>query len=134
MSPSPLPWQDLLADLPVGRQDDAHALVEVMRAATGADPVVWARRIVGFGEYRYRYESGREGVAPLVGFAPARRHTSIYLAGDFRERYPTLVERLGPVGMGKGCLYVRALSAIDADALTMLIRRTVRVHHGQSVA
>ena len=47
--------------------------IAMMEQITGEPPVLWGPSIVGFGKYRYRYESGREGEAGDRGFLAARR-------------------------------------------------------------
>jgi hypothetical protein len=128
-----MPVDDLLQRLPAARQQEADQLALLMAEVTGEEPVVWASRIVGFGRYRYRYASGRAGDAPLAAFAPTPRQHTIYLGGDFQERYPRLLTDLGPATCGKGCLYVKRLADIDLAVLRTLVTRTVRVHRGQDV-
>ena len=91
---------------------------------------MWGAGIVGFGVYRYRYASGREGDSPLAGFSPRRQHLVIYLIGGFESRYRPVLARLGPHQTGKGCLYIKRLDAVDRDALRELIDRSVRVRKG----
>jgi hypothetical protein len=43
------------------RRKDCEALVKVMAKVTKERPRMWGTSIVGFGSYRYKYESGREG-------------------------------------------------------------------------
>jgi hypothetical protein len=91
---------------------------------------MWGSSIVGFGSYHYRYDSGHEGTAALVGFAPRKANLVLYLAAGLAERHPQLLERLGPHKTGKGCLYLKRLGDVDRDALRGLVERTVRVHRG----
>lgn len=93
---------------------------------------MWGTSIVGFGTYRYRYDSGHEGTAPLVGFAPRRANLVVYLVGGVEDRYPKLLQRLGPHRVGKGCLYLKRLDVVDHEVLRTLVERTVRVHRGAS--
>ncbi len=72
------------------KRADAYALADVMRTVTKFEPRMWGTAIVGFGRYHYRYESGREGDAPLVGFSPRKQNFALYLAGTFEEREPLL--------------------------------------------
>lgn len=104
--------------------------MELMGEITGEPPIVWASRIIGYGQYRYRYESGREGTAPLIGFAPTKRHHTIYLLGEFGDHHERDVAKLGKFTHGKGCLYVKRLSDIDLEVLRTLIDRTVKVCRG----
>jgi hypothetical protein len=112
------------------RRADARTLCGLLADWTGEPPVMWGPSIVGFGSYRYRYESGREGTAALVGFSTRKANLVVYLVGGIEDRYPELLERLGPHRTGKGCLYVKRLDDVDRDVLRELVERTVRVHRG----
>jgi uncharacterized protein DUF1801 len=112
------------------RRADAHALLELMRSVTGEPPVMWGASIVGFGSYRYRYESGRTGDAPLAGFSPRKANLVVYLVGGFEDRYPKLLEQLGPHKTGKACLYLKRLGDVDLGVLRQLIERSMRVGRG----
>lgn len=112
------------------RRADAQKLCDYLTQWTGEPPVMWGASIVGFGCYRYRYDSGRAGTAPLVGFSPRQAHLVLYLVGGVQDRYPKLLERLGPHKVGKGCLYLKRLDNVDYEVLHALVERTVRVHRG----
>jgi len=86
--------------------------------------------IVGFGTYHYRYEGGHEGTAALVGLSPRKANVVLYLVGGVTDRYPKLLERLGPHKLGKGCLYLKRLDDVDRAVLQELVERTLRVHRG----
>jgi hypothetical protein len=104
----------------LARRADCVELVAMMRRATGAEPRLWSANIVGFGDYHYRYASGHEGDACLVGFSPRKTEFSIYLAPGFDGLAP-LLAKLGKHRMGKGCLYVKRLADIDRAVLEQLI-------------
>jgi hypothetical protein len=114
------------------KRADSQRLVELMQAATGEPPVLWGGSIVGFGSYHYRYASGHEGDAPLVGFSPRARAISLYLScdlGDYREQ----LDRLGKHKTGKGCLYVTRLADIDEAVLRELIDASVAEARARAV-
>lgn len=124
-----LPTGEPVAELLDGIADerkraDAWRLVEMMEAATGEPAALWGGNIVGFGSYHYRYASGHEGDAPLVGFSPRARAFSIYLSCD-AETQAERLDRLGKHKMGKGCLYVTRLSDVDEVVLRELIDASV---------
>lgn len=98
------------------RRADAEAASVLMAEATGEPPVMWGASIVGFGTYHYRYASGHEGDAPLVGFSPRKGNLVFYLYGCDEER-GDLLARLGKHKAGKGCVYVNRLSDVDATVL-----------------
>jgi Domain of unknown function (DU1801) len=112
------------------RRRDAQRLCRLLGEWTGETGVMWGTSIVGFGRYRYRYDTGREGTAALVGFSPRKANLVLYLVGGVQDRYPKLLQRLGPHKVGKGCLYLRRLDDVDCDVLRLLVERTVRVHRG----
>jgi hypothetical protein len=103
---------------------DCRALVSMMRDATGAPARMWGPSIVGFGEYHYKYESGRESDFLLVGFSPRARQLSLYIMAGF-DRYDEIMQRLGKYKTGKSCLYVKRLEDIDLAALRELIDESV---------
>lgn len=125
MSPSDTPVSEVLDRATGPRRAEVDELLELHAELSGEKPVVWAGRIIGFGVYEYRYDSGHSGRAPLLGFAPgASRHT-IYLTAGFAERWPELVAALGPHRASKACLYVTRLAAIDRDVLRELLQRSL---------
>lgn len=101
------------------RREDSRRLLAMMGSITGLPPVMWGTNIVGFGTHHYVYESGREGDMPIVSFAPRKNALAVYSvlaqAGDEH------LAQLGPHSVGKGCLYLPDLSAIDSGLLAGMI-------------
>ena len=112
------------------RREDAQRLCALLMEWTGEPPVMWGASIVGFGCFRFHYDSGHEGTAALVGFSPRKANLVLYLVGGVQDRYPKLLQRLGPHKVGTGCLYLRRLDDVDREVLRALVERTVRVHRG----
>lgn len=106
------------------RRRDARAVLELMREVTGEEPVMWGDSIVGFGEYHYAYDSGREGDWFLAGFAPRKSNLVVYVMSGF-PRHAELMERLGKHRTGSSCLYINKLDDVDLDVLRELVRRSV---------
>jgi len=105
------------------RRADCEALVELMTRVTGCAPVMWGPSIVGFDRYHYRYATGHEGNAAVVGFASGKRQITLYLAPGFEaDATRELLARLGKHKTGKGCLYLKRLSDVDPEALEALVR------------
>ena len=125
------PVAEFLAQVPdERRRADAGRLCAMMQEITGEPPAMWGTSIVGFGSYHYRYASGHEGDSALASFSPRSQYLVIYLVGEFTDRHQSALARLGPHKTGKGCLYIKRLDDVDADALRELIDRSVRVHKG----
>lgn len=102
------------------RRKDAEQLLEVFETVTGQKPKMWGNSIVGYGEYDYRYQSGRTGTWMMTGFSPRKQATTLYIMPGFGE-YESLLARLGPHTTGKSCLYVKSLDQIHMDVLEELI-------------
>ena len=102
------------------RRQDAAVLVDLFSKVTGYAPKMWGDSIVGFGQYHYRYATGREGDFLATGFSPRKSNLSIYIMpgyGDFAD----ILQNLGKHKLGKSCLYVNKLADIDLDVLAQLI-------------
>jgi len=106
------------------RRQDSLQLREILERITGARPVMWGASLIGFGDYRYKYASGREGDWFLVGFAPRKANLALYLMPGF-DRYEEILSRLGKYKTGKGCLYIKRLADVDLDVLEELVNASV---------
>ena len=107
------------------KRKDSFELLKLMQNITGYEPKMWGPSIVGFGSYHYKYESGHEGEAPLVGFSPRKAAISLYVYSGLKE-HEYLLKDLGNFKMGKACIYVKTLSNIDQQKLTVLIKETIQ--------
>lgn len=103
---------------------DSRRLMALLRRVTGKSPRVWGPSIVGFGSYRYIYESGRTGEAPLTGFAIRGQEFVVYLLMEGKEQ-KRLLSRLGRHRKGKVCLYFKRLSDLDYSVLEKLVSHSV---------
>lgn len=118
---------------PVRRRDGLR-LLALMAEVTGQEAEMWGPTIVGFGRYHYKYETGREGDAPAVGFSPRKASLSLYGLGGGTASAP-LLARLGKHKTGAGCLYINTLDDIDEAVLAELVQAGYRhvmtvLHHG----
>ena len=112
---------------------DCRELIALLKKATQQPPRMWGPSIVGFGSYRYTYESGHTGEAPLAGFAIRGRELVLYLVPE-QDEQKSLLSRLGPHKMGKSCLYFKRLADLDRSVLQKLVASSiaeVRRRHGQ---
>ena len=106
------------------RRSDAKVLVQLMKRVSGEKPTMWGASIVGFGSYHYRYDSGREGDMPLIGFSPRKAANVLYSMLGSSEA-EALLAKLGKHTTGKGCLYIKRLADADTTVLESLIRKAV---------
>lgn len=106
------------------RRKECETVLDLMARATSAEPRMWGSSIVGFGRYRYKYETGREGEWMLTGFSPRKSDLTIYILPGLDE-FTALTTRLGKFKSGKSCLYVKRLSDVDLDVLRQLVGESV---------
>ncbi|MDQ3109661.1 MAG: DUF1801 domain-containing protein [Bacteroidota bacterium] len=102
-------------------RDDCYAISDMMESITKAEPKMWGTAIVGFGSYHYKYESGHEGDACLLGFSPRKKNITLYLMGGFHSM-TELMSKLGKHKTGKGCLYINTLEDVDVKVLKTVIK------------
>ena len=112
------------------RQKDAHAIIEVMKTESGFEPKMWGPAIIGFGSYHYKYESGHEGDAPLVGFSPRKNEFALYLSSQFDNR-DELLKEFGKHKTGKSCIYVKKLDDINVNVLRKMVANSLK--HSKSI-
>lgn len=124
--PTAVPVEEFVAGVehPV-RRSDAEALLEMFTRVTGEEPVMWGPSIIGFGQYHYVYDSGREGDAPAVGFSPRKANLTLYVLSDHPDQ-ADLLARLGKHRTSVACLYINKLSDVDLDVLEQLIQTAYR--------
>lgn len=107
------------------KKEDSFELIRLMQEVSGFEPKMWGPSIVGFGNYHYKYDSGHEGDAPLLGFSPRKAALSLYVFTGLDE-HAHLLEDLGKFKMGKACIYVKKLSDIDQEALKKLMNTSIK--------
>ncbi|GMK36969.1 hypothetical protein PCCS19_00220 [Paenibacillus sp. CCS19] len=108
----------------VKKREDAFRLLDIFTETTGYPARMWGPSIIGFGSYHYKYASGHEGDAPLVGFSPRKAKTSLYFAPGDPDR-EALLEHFGKYTAAKACVYVNKLEDINVDVLRALIQQSV---------
>ena len=101
------------------RRKDCSSIVDLITKNTGLEPKMWGTAIIGFGSYHYKYESGREGDAPLVGLASRANAIVLYLC-DFDKR-DEMLSKFGKHKTGKGCVYIQKLEDIHTDVLIKMV-------------
>jgi uncharacterized protein DUF1801 len=107
------------------KRQDCLTVVSLMRQVTKADPKMWGSSIIGFGNYRYVYESDRELDWFLVGFSPRKEALTLYLMPG-SARYAELMRKLGKYKTGRACLYIKNLDDVDEGVLKSLVQESVK--------
>ncbi|MGV3464923.1 MAG: DUF1801 domain-containing protein [Heyndrickxia sp.] len=108
------------------KQQDAYSLLTIFSEATGLNAKMWGPSIIGFGSYHYKYKSGHEGDAPLVGFSPRKSKISLYLAPCEEGTQKELLKDLGKHTTGKACVYINKVADIKVEVLVDLIYHSIK--------
>jgi hypothetical protein len=103
---------------------DSLQLIELFESWSGWEPRMWGTSIIGFGNYHYKYASGHEGDAPVLGFSPRKSATSLYVYSG-TERSKELLDQLGKYKMGKSCIYIKSLKDIQLEVMEELCMETI---------
>jgi hypothetical protein len=103
-------------------RDDCFAISEMMQKVSNAEPTMWGSAIIGFGTHHYVYESGREGDTVVLGFSPRKQNITLYFMGGVNNVQDEL-SRLGKYKTGKGCLYIKSLSDVNAEVLKEILAK-----------
>jgi len=106
------------------KRQDSFTILELMKKVTGKEPEMWGDSIIGFGNYHYKYASGREGDWFLTGFSPRVQNLTLYIMAGFDD-YDQLLGKLGKHSTGKSCLYIKKIEDIDIDVLKELVKQSV---------
>jgi len=103
------------------RRADAELLLDLFGRVTGWQARMWGPTIIGYGSYRYRYDSGREGESAATGFSPRKANSVLYVPG--LDQLGDELATLGKHKTGKGCLYVNRLADVDTTTLEQIIEQ-----------
>ncbi|TRZ38215.1 DUF1801 domain-containing protein [Niallia circulans] len=109
----------------VKKREDAYKLLDIFAETTNLPAKMWGPSIIGFGAYHYKYATGHEGDAPLVGFSPRKAKISLYFAPGEQKR-DELLKRFGKHTTGKACVYINKVADIEIDVLKELIASSVK--------
>lgn len=106
------------------RKKDAFEVLALMKDITKEEAVLWGPSLVGFGNYHYKYESGREGDFFVAGFSPRKTALTLYIMSGF-SKHDELMKQLGKYKIGKSCLYIKILDDVDRNILKELIIESI---------
>jgi len=107
------------------KKQDSFRLVELMWKWSGFEPKMWGPTMIGFGSYHYKYASGHEGDAMLIGFSPRKAEFSLYVSAPGNDD-KKLLSQLGKYRMTKSCIYFKKLADINLDTLEKLSKATIK--------
>ncbi len=106
------------------KRADSLRLIDLMQHVSGEEAKMYGPSIIGFGHYHYKYASGHEGDAPLIGFSPRKATISLYVHTGCAEQ-EHLLEGLGKFRIAKACIYIKKLADIDENVLIALMQGTI---------
>lgn len=110
------------------KKQDSFRIIQLMQQWSGFEPKMYGPTIIGFGNYHYKYASGREGDAPLIAFSPRKADITFYVTIPSEDN-KALLDQLGRFKMSKSCIYVKKLDDIDVCILEKLCKAAIKYHH-----
>lgn len=99
---------------------DCLIITQLMEQVTKATAKMWGTAIIGVGDYKYQYQSGRSNDWFVMGFSPRKQNISLYILGCDLSENREILNRFGKHKTGKGCIYIKKLSDINIDVLREL--------------
>lgn len=124
--PTAVDPMDFIQEQEPKRQPDLMRLHAMMAHASGQPAVMWGPGIVGYGQYKYRYASGHEGISLRIGFANRKTGPVVYGLGGY-EGFEQDMEQLGKVKCGVSCTYFSSLAKVDTALLRSMLEKSYRV-------
>ncbi len=106
------------------RRNDCFDIIKLIAKHTSLKPKMWGSSIVGFGIYHYKYESGREGDAPLAGLSSRANAITLYLSNT--QAKEELLKKFGKHKVGGGCIYIQKLEDIDTGILLKMVDNSIK--------
>ena len=108
------------------RKADSLVLLDIMKRMTGWAPTMWGPSLIGFGQYHYKYDSGREGDFFRIGFSPRKANMTVYIMPGYQD-FSDDLSRLGKHKLGKSCLYINKLEDVDMDVLEEIFEKGLKI-------
>ena len=119
--------EDFIRSSDPKKVEDSFKLVEMMEKVSGEKAYMWGKSIVVFGNYHYKYESGREGDAPRLGFSPRKGKFSLYVLYKDHEEMNPLLKELGKIDVANGgCIYFKKLDDLNLKVLEKLLKESLK--------
>ena len=112
------------------KKADSLQLIKLLQEWSGFEPKMYGPTIIGFGNYHYKYASGHEGEAPILGFSPRKAEFSLYIYSA-TEKSEKLLADFGKFKMSKACIYIKKLSDIDITVLEKMCKDTIDYLHNR---
>lgn len=106
------------------KRKDFGAIIKLVTESTGIKPKMWGAAIVGFGSYHYKYETGREGDAPLTALAARANSITLYVSTKFKDSEALLL-KFGKHKVSGGCVHIKKLEDIDTGILIKIFKNTI---------
>ncbi|MDF2436062.1 MAG: hypothetical protein K0Q95_438 [Bacteroidota bacterium] len=113
------------------KKTDSYQLIELMEKWSGFEAKMWGPSIIGFGSYHYKYASGHEGDALMIGFSPRKAAFSLYVHSPTPES-EQLIKDLGKFKISKACIYIKKLADINIPTLEKICKHSIKYlneHH-----
>jgi len=116
---------DYLASLPEARRKILAPIHKAIRAAAPRLKPHVMHGMLGYGQYHYKYASGREGDWFVVGLASQKNYISLYICACDKDGYlaEKNKDRLGKVSLGRSCIRFKQLEDLNLKVALQLVKK-----------
>lgn len=85
--------------------------------------------MIGYGQYHYKYASGREGDWPIIALASQKSYISVYVCASDGTQYVAekYKAQLPKANIGKSCIRFKKIENIDLNILKNIILEGIEV-------
>ncbi|MDH3619065.1 MAG: DUF1801 domain-containing protein [Nitrosopumilus sp.] len=85
--------------------------------------------MLGYGNYHYKYKSGREGDWPIIALARQKNYISLYACMSDGRQYVAekFKKDLPKANIGKSCIRFNKLEDLDLKILKLILQETNKI-------
>jgi hypothetical protein len=100
----------------------------IRRTVPDLEPYRYGKDLVGYGRYHYKYATGREGEASIIGLSSRKAYISVYATGGDGDMYVAerFKDRMPKADIGKSCIRFRKFEDIDFEVLGQILKESER--------
>ena len=118
-----------LSELPEPRKTELASLHRLIRKAAPKLKPFMLGGMLGYGKYRYKSSSGREGDWCVIALANQKNYISLYVCAVDGGKYvaEAFKKELPKASVGKSCVRIKKLADVDLKAIERMLKRAAKL-------
>lgn len=128
--------EEFISSIEEPRRSEIERLDKLIRDTLPDLKRVVSGPMLGYGPFRYKYASGREGDTCHIGLSSRKQYISLYCCGADEKGYVAerYKDRLPKADIGKSCVRFKRVDDLDQEALKELLKETVAAGWGEAAS